>query len=83
MVGETASKPLDQARGSTFACSNQGYTIADAILERTGGKAGRNWSKSESLDRWACKVPASDRRLSLRPVHRIPDSLQAFLFSSY
>jgi CubicO group peptidase (beta-lactamase class C family) len=39
MVRETASKPLDHARGSTFAYSNLGYTIAGAILERTGGKS--------------------------------------------
>jgi CubicO group peptidase (beta-lactamase class C family) len=38
MVKETAPKPLDHARGSKFAYSNLGYTIAGAILERTGGK---------------------------------------------
>jgi CubicO group peptidase (beta-lactamase class C family) len=38
MVKETASKPLDHARGSKFAYSNLGYTIAGAILERTCGK---------------------------------------------
>ena len=33
MVRETASKPLDHARSSTFAYSNLGYTIAGAILD--------------------------------------------------
>jgi CubicO group peptidase (beta-lactamase class C family) len=39
MVKETAPKPLDHAPGSKFAYSNLGYTIAGAILERTGGKS--------------------------------------------
>jgi CubicO group peptidase (beta-lactamase class C family) len=39
MVKETASKPLDHARGSKFAYSNLGYIIAGAILERIGGKS--------------------------------------------
>ncbi len=38
MVKETASKPLDHARGSKFVYSNLGYTIAGAILERVSGK---------------------------------------------
>jgi CubicO group peptidase (beta-lactamase class C family) len=38
MVKETAPKPLDHARGSKFAYSNLGYTIAGTILERIGGK---------------------------------------------
>jgi CubicO group peptidase (beta-lactamase class C family) len=38
MVKQTAPKPLDHARGSKFAYSNLGYTIAGAILERIGGK---------------------------------------------
>ena len=39
MVKETAPKPLDHPRGSKFDYSNLGYTIAGAILERTGGKS--------------------------------------------
>ena len=38
IVKQTAPKPLDHARGSKFAYSNLGYTIAGAVLERIGGK---------------------------------------------
>ena len=34
MVKDTASKPLDHARGSRFDYSNLGYVIAGAMLER-------------------------------------------------
>jgi CubicO group peptidase (beta-lactamase class C family) len=36
MVKETASKPLDHARGSRFDYSNLGYVIAGAMVERVG-----------------------------------------------
>jgi CubicO group peptidase (beta-lactamase class C family) len=39
MVKETAPKPRDHPRGSKFDYSNLGYTIAGALLERTGGKS--------------------------------------------
>jgi CubicO group peptidase (beta-lactamase class C family) len=38
LVKEIAPMPLDHARGSKFAYSNLGYTIAGAILERMGEK---------------------------------------------
>ena len=39
MVKETASRPLDHARGSRFDYSNLGYTIAGAMLERLGNES--------------------------------------------
>jgi CubicO group peptidase (beta-lactamase class C family) len=39
MVKETASKPLDHARGSRFDYCNLGYVIAGAMLERVGHKS--------------------------------------------
>jgi len=39
MVKETASRPLDHARGSRFDFSNLGYVIAGAMLERLGNES--------------------------------------------